>query len=267
MPFSYIKINKSRKFYKTYSMGRTDIQVIAENNKISNNYEIPKNGWLAMYFFKYARVATLEQVVAFSGIKDTDFITSSQNRLFDIEHDEDKYRSFYLLSSQGVSLLNECGIRVFKNSFDKERFIHEIGVTETILKEVKYGWTAISREFVKDGITPDLYIERSGRTSFFIDFIDSNSTRGQLLERFVKYGKSQYIESRDSYLHVYYSLSESEDINERKDLIVSALLDQSVRLSAFGNGTKVYLTAINIDDIILLKRETEVYVSEIQVAT
>ncbi len=248
-------------------MERIDNRVTTESNKISNNYEIPKNGWLAMYFFKYARIATLEQIITFSGIKDTDFITSSQNRLFDREHDEDKYRSFYLLSAQGVSLLNECGIRVSRNSFDKERFIHEIGVTEAILKEVKYGWTAISREFVKDGITPDLYIERSGRTSFFIDFADSNKTRGELVERFVKYGKSQYIESRDSYLHVYYSLSESEDINERKDLIVSALLDQSVRLSAFGNGTKVFLTAINIDDIILLKRETEVYVGKIQVAT
>jgi len=252
-------------------MERIDNRVTAESNKISNNDKIPKNGWLAMYFFKYARVATRDQVIAFSGIKNAGFDFLLEKRLFDKKSVNDKYKSFYLLSPQGVSLLNECGIRVLQkvlqNSFDKERFIHEIGVTEVILKEVKYGWIAISREFIKDDITPDLYIERSGRTSFFIDFIDSNSTRGQLLERFVKYGKSQYIESRDSYLHVYYSLSESEDINERKDLIVSALLDQSVRLSAFGNGTKVYLTAINIDDIILLKRETEVYVSEIQVAT
>jgi len=235
-----------------------------------NDIENLQNGWVALWFYKFARVATQEQIAAFSKSSAREIQSLVEDGLIVEKMMTPNYKPVYILSPRGIVILKTIGIRVTPADFNEEDYLREVGISEVIVREAKFGWTVLTRDTFRTDIAPDIYIERQPGTSFFIHYFDDKTTRMEIVERVEVYGESEFVRQRDSYLSVYYA-TKPQDARERREVVRSALLDPRVHLDVFGGGKKVFMTPVDIEKILVVKDGAVVkgqdFVSGVEFAT
>ena len=214
--------NSSSLLYKN----ETDIRHELEREQAKNipifeeSDKMPSGCRLILYMFSIVDYATKSQILRFTGLPPNTRSVSwlYKHAYIDAGRLTGRSKYFFWIDNKGLEILKSMNVTASVPVLKLNILQHSIGVTEALVNESAYGYTAVSREFVIDGIRVDIYIER-GRDVYFIEYDRGTESFNQLSAKFKQYGSSQYVALNRSHLHIYYS----GDKEQRLDVIKNAL--------------------------------------------
>lgn len=201
---------------------RTDLRYRVEREEwkkvpiFQEEKDLPRKSTLILLFFKYVWYATKDQLLRWGGLPPNSRTLKWLYLHAYLDGGRLSSRSpfFFWIDKKGAALLQQLNIaNVPVPTLTLRTVQHSLGVAESLLNEIRYGYTALSTEFVLGAVRPDIYIERKADI-YFIEFDTGTEKFTQLKKKFEAYAGSDYVQSTKSHIHIYYAIEDSRKVIE-----------------------------------------------------